>query len=115
MNGLAEGLTRKRTGGHRHAHLVGKASCTRAAQYPQEVCEEVLKAVAVIKKSIEETQLLGVERDDMCEGHTDGEGIGDEGFLDYYYEGLRDSVTGEDLEAAQVRAGCDEELDYMRK
>ena len=40
---------------HRHAHLVGKTACTKAAVYPEEMCTEVLKAVAVIKKGIEET------------------------------------------------------------
>ena len=65
---LAEALSRKCTGGHRHAHLVGKSACTRAAQYPKEMCEAVLKAVAVIKKSVEEAHLMGVEREDICEG-----------------------------------------------
>ena len=118
MNGLAEVLTRKCAWGHWHAHLVGKAVFTKAAQCPQELCEEVLKAVAVIKKTIELLyyyQLLGVERDDMCEDHTIEEGIIDEGFRDFYYEGIRDSVSGEDLEPSQVRVGCDEELDFMRK
>ena len=29
---LAEALSRRCTGGHRHAHLVGKTACTKAAQ-----------------------------------------------------------------------------------
>ena len=49
------------------AHLVGKTACTKAAQYPKEMCEAVLKAVAVIKQSMEESHLMGVEREDMCE------------------------------------------------
>ena len=32
---LAEALSRKCTGGHRHAHLVGKNACTKAANYPK--------------------------------------------------------------------------------
>ena len=47
---LAEALFRKCMGGHRHAHLVGKTACTKAAQYPKDMCEVVLKAVAVIRK-----------------------------------------------------------------
>ena len=82
------------------------------------MCEAVLKAVAVIKKSVEETQLMGVEREDMCEDDDPTE----QAFAasapgcdqDCYYEGLRDSATGEELAASQVRAGCDEELEYMR-
>ncbi len=62
---LAESLSRRCTGGHRHAHLVGKTACTKAAQYPKDMCEAFLKAVAVIKKSVEETHLMGVEREDM--------------------------------------------------
>ena len=35
---LAEVLTKRCDGSHRHAHLVGKSACTRAAQYPYELC-----------------------------------------------------------------------------
>ena len=95
---------------------MGKAACTRAAQYPRELCDEVLKAIAVIKKDREETQVLGIDRDDMCEHHTDDEDwIHDEDVKDFFYEGMRDSATGEDLDSSQVRAGCVEELDFMRK
>ncbi len=31
------------------------------------MCAEVLKAVAVIKKGLEESHLYGVDREDMCE------------------------------------------------
>ena len=51
---LSEALSRRCAGGHRHAHLVGKTACTKAAQYPEEMCMAVLKAVAV-KKSLEES------------------------------------------------------------
>ena len=33
---------------------------------------------------------------------------------DFYYEGLRDSTAGEELDASQAHAGCNEELEYMR-
>ena len=77
------------------------------------MCEEFLKAVSVIKTDMEEYHVLGVDdgREDMCEHDTVWEGVaGDEG-QDLFYDGLRDSVTGEDLEASQVRAGCDAELE----
>ena len=73
----------------------------------------MLKAVAVIKKGIEETQLYGVDREDMCEDD-DMEEVTGEGYNDFYYEGIVDSVTGEGLEPTQVKAGCDEELKYMK-
>ena len=60
--GLAGVLTRRCSGGHRHAHVVGKDACTKVAQNPRELCDEVLKAIAVIKKDLEETQVLGIER-----------------------------------------------------
>ena len=49
---LAEALSQQCNGRHRHAQLVGKTACAKAAEYPRELCEEVLKAVAVIKKGI---------------------------------------------------------------
>ncbi len=110
---LAEALSRQCNGMHRHAHLVGKTACTKAAVYPEEMCTEVLKAVAVIKKGIEETQLYGVDREDMCEDDNMEEVTG-EGYNDFYYEGIVDSVTGEGLEPTQVKAGCDEALKYMK-
>ena len=64
---LAEALSRQCDGKHRHAQLVGKTACTKAAEYPQDMCAEVLKAVAVIKKGLEESHLYGVDREDMCE------------------------------------------------
>ena len=42
------------------------------------------------------------------------EEVTDEGNNDFYYEGIVDSVTGEGLESAQVKAGCDEELKHMK-
>ena len=62
---------------------------------------------------------MGVDREDMCEDDS----INEQAFAaavpggdqDYFYEGLRDSATGEELDASQVRAGCDEELEYMRQ
>ena len=91
---LAEALSRKCNGAHRHVHLVGKAACTRAAQYPKDMCQEVLKAVAVIKKNKDELQVLCVEREDMCEEDNYGEDVAGDEYRDYYYEGLRDSTTG---------------------
>ena len=41
---LAGALSRQCDGKHRHAHLVGKTACTKAAEYPKDMCEEVLKA-----------------------------------------------------------------------
>ena len=105
---LAGALSRKCMGGHRHAHLVGKTACTKAAQYPREMCEAVLKAVAVIKKSVEETQLMSVEREDMCENDDPVEQYFASSAQDYFYEGLRDNTIGEELDACQVRTGCDE-------
>ena len=64
---LSEALSRRCVGGHRHAHLVGKIACTKAAQRPEGMCTAVLKAVAVIRKSWEENQIMNVDRDDMCE------------------------------------------------
>ena len=46
---LAETLSRRCTGCHRHAQLVGKIACTKAAHHPKDMCEAVLKAVAVSK------------------------------------------------------------------
>ena len=77
------------------------------------MCEAVLKAVAVIRKSVDEILLLGVDREDMCEDD-DVEEVTDEGYNDFYYEGIVDSVTGEGLEPTQVKAGCDEELKFMK-
>jgi len=51
----AEALTRPCDGTHRHAHLVGKSACSRAAQYPRAMCDAILKAVDVIKKSLAES------------------------------------------------------------
>jgi hypothetical protein len=48
---LAEALTRRCDGSHRHAQLVGKSACSRAAQYPHEMCNAILKAIDVIKES----------------------------------------------------------------
>jgi hypothetical protein len=48
---LAETLTRRCDGSHRHAHLVGKSACSRAAQYLHDMCKAILKATDVIKKS----------------------------------------------------------------
>lgn len=91
---VAEAVSRRCTGGHRHAHLVGKTACTKAAQHPKEMCEVVPNAVVVIKKDMEETQILGVEREDMCEDDTVGEEMVGEGYQDVFYDGLRDSVSG---------------------
>ena len=52
---LAEALTRQCDGNHRHAHLVGKSACSRAAHYPRARCDAMLKAVDVIKKSLVES------------------------------------------------------------
>ena len=48
---LAEALTRRCDGSHRHAQLVGKSACSRTAQYPHDMCKAILKALDVIKKS----------------------------------------------------------------
>ena len=48
---LAEALTRRCDGSYRHAQLVGKNACSRAAQYPHDMCNAILKAIDVIKKS----------------------------------------------------------------
>ena len=53
--------------GHRNAHLVGKTACTKLALHPEAMCKAVVKAGAVIKKSLEESLLMSVEREDMCE------------------------------------------------
>ena len=78
------------------------------------MCDEVLKAVAVNKKGLEESHLYGVDREDMCEDDPLEE-VMDEGCNEFYYEGIVDSATGERLDTAQVKGGCDEELKYMRK
>ena len=46
---------------------MGKTACAKAAQYLKGMCEAVLKAVAVIKSSEEETHLMSVDREDTCE------------------------------------------------
>ena len=61
---------------------MGKAACTKAAEYPKEMCAEVLKAVAVIKTGIEETHLYGVDREDMCEDDSMEE-VMDEGYNEF--------------------------------
>ena len=48
---LAEALRRRCDGTHRHAQLVGKSACSRAAQYPRDMCNAILKEIDVIKKS----------------------------------------------------------------
>ena len=56
---LAETLTRRCNGSHRDAQLVGKSACSRAAQYPHGLCDAILKATDVIKKTrIEAISLL---------------------------------------------------------
>ena len=102
-------------GGSQTCPLGGKTACTKAAQYPGEMCEAVFKAVAVIKKSMEKTQLMSVEREDMCEDDDSTEQAFAASAQDYFYEGLRDSTTGEELDASQVHTGCNEEFEYMRK
>ena len=57
---------------------------------------------------------MSVEREDMCEDDDIWKEAAGQEDQDVYYEGLRDSTTGEDLDASQARAGCDEELEYMR-
>ena len=52
---FAESLSRQCDGTHRHAILVGKSACSRAAQYPRAMCDAMLKAVDVIKKSLAES------------------------------------------------------------
>ena len=51
---LAGALTRRCDGRLRHAQLVGKSACSRAAQYPHEMCRAILIATEVIKKGNEE-------------------------------------------------------------
>ena len=46
---LSEALSKRCNGSHRHAQLVSKHACTRAAQYPHELCKAVLDATAIIK------------------------------------------------------------------
>ncbi len=99
---------------HWHAHLVGKAACTKAAEYPKEMCTELLKVVAVIKKGREWCQLGGMEREDMCEEDTTGEGIIDDGYHDFIDQGLVKCVIGEHLETAQGGTACAEGPGYMR-
>ena len=41
--------------------LGGEIACTKAAQYPMEMCEEIFKAVPVIKTGMEEYNVLGVD------------------------------------------------------
>ena len=83
---------------------------TRAAQHPKVMCEAVVKAV-VIKAHVVEGHLLSVEREDMCEDDDMWKEAAGQEDQDFDYEGLRDSTTGEDLDASQARAGCDEELE----
>ena len=40
---LAEVLQERCSGGHRHIQLVGKRACSRAATYPKELCNAVIK------------------------------------------------------------------------
>ena len=75
------------------------------------MCAAVLKAVVVIKASVEETHLMGVEREDMCEGDAMWEEIAGKEDQDFFYEGLRDCTVSEEQDASQARAGCDEELE----
>ena len=48
---ITEALSRRCDGNHRHAHLVGKSACSRAAHHLHVMCKVVLRAVDVIKKS----------------------------------------------------------------
>ncbi len=51
---LAEVLQEKCDGGHRHAQLVGKGACSRAACYPRGLCSAVVKGIHIVKKRAEE-------------------------------------------------------------
>ena len=55
---LAEVLQEGCSGNHRHAQLVGKGACSRAACYPRGLCDAVVKGIEVIKKRHEELDLV---------------------------------------------------------
>ena len=58
---LAETLTRRCDGSHRHAQPIGKSACSRAAQYPHGLCKAILKATDIIKKARSEANSFVAE------------------------------------------------------
>jgi hypothetical protein len=55
---LAEVLQERCSGNHRHAQLVGKGECSRAACYPRGLCDAVVKGIEVIKRKRDELNLV---------------------------------------------------------
>ena len=51
---LAEVPQEKCTGDHRHAQLIGKGACSRAACYPRGLCNAVVKGIHIVKRRAEE-------------------------------------------------------------
>jgi hypothetical protein len=41
-------------GGHKHAQLIGKGACSRAARYPPGLCLAIVKGIQVIRNKREE-------------------------------------------------------------
>ena len=65
---LVEALTRRCDGSHRHAQLVGKSACARAAQYPHGLCKSILDATAIVRKHRDEQRAYVLEVEGIQEG-----------------------------------------------
>ena len=134
---LASVLQDKCGGGHRHVHLVGKQACHRAAVYPRQLCEAIVKGTQIVKKRLQETLtaqkkmvdqgvcplttdvedvLFEVELEDMCEEDpATWEELAAHKWDETTWpvEETRDSTTGELLNPTKVQEGCQEELGFM--
>ena len=119
---LAGVLQEQCTGGHRHAQLVGKHACTKAAVYLRGLCEAIVKGIQIVKAGLSEAStppenlLCEFELEDMCEQDpASWEHLACQKWEESqsYQGGTRDSVTGEALDPTKVDEGCQEEMGFM--
>jgi len=87
---LASGLQDKCAGGHRHVQLVGKQACSRAAVYPRELCEAIVKGTQIVK--VKKKENLDAQRKmvdlGVCPLTTDSE--------DFLFEVELEDMCGQD-------------------
>ena len=134
---LSEVLQKRCTAGHRHVQLVGKQACSRAAIYPRGLCDAMVKGIEIVKRQRDELReayeralesevppsmgyleevFSEVELEDMCEDEpSTWEHIEEKEWKEYRSlpGETCDSTTGEVLDPAKVKEGCDEEEIYF--
>ena len=119
---LAGVLQEQCHGGHRHAQLVGKHACTKAAVYPRGLCEAIVTGVQIVKAARaealapSENLLCEFELEDMCEQDpASWEHIACQKWEEFQSDQgcTRDSTTGEVLDPKKVEEGCQEEMGFM--